>query len=83
MGCHDTKYALRGEGCVGEQWVGELRRVHLGEEIIDQPEEDAKVGLDKLGQVDVTQGPHEDLHLRLVGLGALHAAGDAQDALPS
>ena len=40
-----------------------------------------EVGVDEFRQVNVAQCAHENLDLRFVGLGALHAAGDAQDAL--
>ena len=66
----------------GELGVDDGRALELGEEVIDEREEDAKVGLHELGKVGVAHGTHEDLRLRLVGVGALHAAGDAQHALP-
>ena len=45
-------------------------------------EEDPKVGLHELGQVGVAHRAHEDLRFGLFRVTALHAAGDAQHALP-
>ena len=66
----------------GHDRIGLLGRVlHLGEDVVDEAEEDTHVSVDELGHVRVAQCTHHDLKLGALRVGTLGATRDAQDAL--